>query len=191
MSEALENIETFRRTDELVSIFRSAVRKAQSESRRLGVPNVYSLNGQLYYELPSGEYSRQSPSPGRINRCVNRVSAAVADGVTHTPPSKRIRTRRRFREEEQANAQSCLNESSLSNLAHSGSGRSNDASSRSPAAAGELFDAAFEGFQLLRNDFDRCTLTDKREPKVLATLGRSLLLFCSFTTSFSCCVRKR
>jgi hypothetical protein len=62
MSEVLDSAEAFRRTDELVSVFRSAVRKAQAESRRLGVANVYSLNGQLYYELPNGEYSRQSPS---------------------------------------------------------------------------------------------------------------------------------
>jgi hypothetical protein len=40
------------------------VRKAQAESRRLGVPNVYSLNGQLYYELPNGDYSRQPPDTG-------------------------------------------------------------------------------------------------------------------------------
>jgi len=64
MPEFLENIETFRRADELVSVFRSAVRKAQAESRQLSVANVYSLNGQLYYELPNGEYSRQSPSTG-------------------------------------------------------------------------------------------------------------------------------
>jgi hypothetical protein len=64
MSEVLDNAETFRRADELVSVFRSAVRKAQAESRQLGVANVYSLNGQLYYELPNGDYSRQSPSVG-------------------------------------------------------------------------------------------------------------------------------
>ena len=63
MSDVLDSAEAFRRTDELVSVFRSAVRKAQADSRRLGVANVYSLNGQLYYELPNGEYSRQSPNP--------------------------------------------------------------------------------------------------------------------------------
>ena len=62
MSDVLDSAEAFRRTDELVSVFRSAVRKAQAESRRLGVANVYSLNGQLYYELPDGEYCRKSPN---------------------------------------------------------------------------------------------------------------------------------
>lgn len=50
--------ETFRKADELMRICRSAVRKAQEESRRLGVANVYSINGERYFELPNGELSR-------------------------------------------------------------------------------------------------------------------------------------
>lgn len=65
MPESLDDAETFRKADELIRIFRSAVRKAQAESRRLGVANVYSLNGQLYYELPNGDYSRRRPSTWR------------------------------------------------------------------------------------------------------------------------------
>ncbi len=61
MAQVPENIETFRRADELICMFRSAVRKAQAESRRLGVANVYSFNGQRYYELPNGDYSRMPP----------------------------------------------------------------------------------------------------------------------------------
>ena len=34
-----------------------AVRKAQEESRRLGVPNVYEINGTIYYECPDGTLS--------------------------------------------------------------------------------------------------------------------------------------
>lgn len=47
--------------DRLVQLGRQAVRDAQDESRAMGVPNVYSINGQLYYELPSGELSLQPP----------------------------------------------------------------------------------------------------------------------------------
>jgi len=47
--------------DEIMKIGRRAVHEAQEESRRLGVPNVYSINGFLYYELPSGELSRTDP----------------------------------------------------------------------------------------------------------------------------------
>lgn len=62
MADVLHDLETFQKVDELMRVCRSAVRKAQAESRRLGIANVYSIDGQLYYELPSGEYSRQRPS---------------------------------------------------------------------------------------------------------------------------------
>jgi hypothetical protein len=54
-------VSTYAKADEIVRIGRRAVRKAQEESRRRGVPNVYSINGILYYELPSGELSRTDP----------------------------------------------------------------------------------------------------------------------------------
>ena len=38
-----------------------AVLRAQEESRRLGVPNVYSHLGRVYYELPNGELSLSDP----------------------------------------------------------------------------------------------------------------------------------
>jgi hypothetical protein len=41
--------------DRLVRLGQQAVRDAQDESRRLGVPNVYSINGRLYYECADGE----------------------------------------------------------------------------------------------------------------------------------------
>ena len=41
------NIELYRRAAELSRIGNRAVKAAQEESRRLGVPNVYSRNGVL------------------------------------------------------------------------------------------------------------------------------------------------
>ena len=38
-------------------IGKRAARKAQEESRRLGVPNVYEINGTIYYERPDGTLS--------------------------------------------------------------------------------------------------------------------------------------
>lgn len=38
-----------------------AVVQAQEESRRLGIPNVYSHRGRVYYELPNGELSLTDP----------------------------------------------------------------------------------------------------------------------------------
>lgn len=63
MANSLQDLDTFQKADELMRACRSAVRKAQAESRRLGVANVYSFDGQLYYELPNGEYSRKRPAP--------------------------------------------------------------------------------------------------------------------------------
>jgi hypothetical protein len=62
MANLLQDMDTFQKVDEFMRVCRSAVRKAQAESRRLGVANVYSFDGQLYYELPSGEYSRNRPA---------------------------------------------------------------------------------------------------------------------------------
>ena len=61
MADVLCNMETFQRVEELMRVCRSAVRKAQAESRRLGVANVYCIDGQVYYELPNGDYTRTPP----------------------------------------------------------------------------------------------------------------------------------
>ena len=53
--------ETLRKGEEIERIGQRAVRRAQEESRRTGVPNVYSINGILYWELPNGELSRTDP----------------------------------------------------------------------------------------------------------------------------------
>jgi hypothetical protein len=58
------NPETRELLDEILRIGQKAVQLAQEESRRLGVPNVYSIDGVIYYELPSGELSRTDPYLG-------------------------------------------------------------------------------------------------------------------------------
>ncbi len=55
------NIETYIKGIEIKRIGNRAVRKAQEENRRKGIPNVYSRNGKLYYELPDGELTREDP----------------------------------------------------------------------------------------------------------------------------------
>jgi hypothetical protein len=54
-------LETYEKVQELIRIGNRGVRQAQEENRRLGIPNVYSINGILYYELPNGELSRTDP----------------------------------------------------------------------------------------------------------------------------------
>ena len=60
-ADAVLSVETYRRAFEIQRIGSRAVRKAQEESRRLGVPNVYSINGILHYELPNGELTTVDP----------------------------------------------------------------------------------------------------------------------------------
>ncbi len=43
-------LEAYQQAAEVHRIATRAVRKAQEESRRLGVPNVYSRGGRLYYD---------------------------------------------------------------------------------------------------------------------------------------------
>lgn len=38
-----------------------AVRKAQEENRRLGLPNVYVKKHKIYYELPDGTITTTNP----------------------------------------------------------------------------------------------------------------------------------
>lgn len=54
-------VATYSKADELLRIGSVAVARAQEESRQKGVPNVYSINGQLYYETPSGTLSMTDP----------------------------------------------------------------------------------------------------------------------------------
>lgn len=53
--------ETYATVDEIVRVANRAVVRAQEESRRLGIPNVYSINGRLYYETITGELSTVDP----------------------------------------------------------------------------------------------------------------------------------
>jgi hypothetical protein len=55
------SIETYHQSSEFQRIGNRAVRKAQEESRRNNVPNVYAHNGILYYELPDGRLTTVDP----------------------------------------------------------------------------------------------------------------------------------
>lgn len=46
---------------ELKRIGTEAAREAQEENRRLGIPNAYSRNGTLYFELPDGTITQEDP----------------------------------------------------------------------------------------------------------------------------------
>ena len=52
-------LETYKRMYEFLRIGNRAVKKAQEENRKKGIPNVYSYNGHIYYELPNGELKKE------------------------------------------------------------------------------------------------------------------------------------
>ena len=47
--------ETYEKLLEFERIGNRAVREAQAENHRLGLPNIYSLGGKIIYEMPDGE----------------------------------------------------------------------------------------------------------------------------------------
>lgn len=53
--------EAFRVAARMSQVAQEAANFAIEENRRLGVPNVYSINGRIYYELPNGELSLEDP----------------------------------------------------------------------------------------------------------------------------------
>ena len=63
MNRSPLSAETYAAIDEIVRIGKRGVARAQEANRRLGVPNVYSINGRLYYETPTGELSTTDPFP--------------------------------------------------------------------------------------------------------------------------------
>ncbi len=53
--------EIYQHALEFLKIGNEAVRKAREENRRLGIPNVFSVDGRLCWELPEGEITFTDP----------------------------------------------------------------------------------------------------------------------------------
>ena len=54
-------LETYELSVEFERIGNEAVREAQEKNRKKGIPNVYSLNGKIIFELPNGEITTKNP----------------------------------------------------------------------------------------------------------------------------------
>lgn len=52
-------------TAKMARIISKAVHLAQEENRRKGIPNVYSLNGKLVWQLPDGTVTSVNPNEKR------------------------------------------------------------------------------------------------------------------------------
>ena len=57
------SVDIYEETLEFLRIGNRAVKRAQEENRKKGIPNVYDFNGHLYYELPNGELTKEDPYP--------------------------------------------------------------------------------------------------------------------------------
>ena len=48
-------------TAKLTRIASRAVRKAQEENRKNGIPNMYVINGKKVWQMPDGSFSDKNP----------------------------------------------------------------------------------------------------------------------------------
>ena len=48
--------------DHWMDVMRLAVANARAESRRLGVPNVFWIDGRRFFEMPNGEVTEIEPA---------------------------------------------------------------------------------------------------------------------------------
>lgn len=87
MTESGIGLETYRFASEMARIANDAARRVQEENRRKGIPNVYSINGFLYYELPSGELSRTDPYVPPEARGPEATAPEEANGPQSDPPA--------------------------------------------------------------------------------------------------------
>ncbi len=61
MKQEKLNLKTYKWAHDMVQIGNRAVKQAQEENRKKGIPNVYDFDGHLYYELPNGELTKEDP----------------------------------------------------------------------------------------------------------------------------------
>lgn len=57
----LNDLEVYQIGFEIAKIGNQAVKSVKNENKRLGVPLVYSRNGEIFYELPDGSITKRSP----------------------------------------------------------------------------------------------------------------------------------
>ena len=46
-------------SEKLLKLGNRAIKKAQKNNRKKGIPNVYCINGKIIFELPNGELTTQ------------------------------------------------------------------------------------------------------------------------------------
>lgn len=71
--------EAYREMVKLTRIGNRAVRRAQEENRKQGIPNVYSIRGHIYYERPDGTLTQKDPYPETKECTVSDENESTGD----------------------------------------------------------------------------------------------------------------
>ena len=71
---------------EMTKIGNRAVHKAQEENRKLGIPNVYSKRGQIYYQLPDGRITTEKSEINYLNESPGEYQKEKKT-TDHGPPT--------------------------------------------------------------------------------------------------------
>jgi hypothetical protein len=59
--EKMDDLEVFQVGVEIEKIGNEAIKTVKKENRKMGIPLVFSRNGEIYYELPDGSVTKESP----------------------------------------------------------------------------------------------------------------------------------
>lgn len=68
----------YKQSVEFLRIANRAAKRAQEENRKKGIPNVYSFNGHIYYELPNGELTKDQKVIDELISAINRPKCRKA-----------------------------------------------------------------------------------------------------------------
>ena len=64
--------EIYKQTLDFLRIANRAAKRAQEENRKKGIPNVYSFNGHIYYELPNGELTKDKKTVDELLSAIKK-----------------------------------------------------------------------------------------------------------------------
>jgi hypothetical protein len=58
--DKLDNIQTYQNVMEYMRILNDAVKNAQKENHEKNLPNVFSIDGEMYFELPNKQLVKEN-----------------------------------------------------------------------------------------------------------------------------------
>ena len=59
--EQLNDLATYQMASRFTNLFNKAIQEVREGNKKQGLPNVFSRNGQIFYEMPDGEITSESP----------------------------------------------------------------------------------------------------------------------------------